>query len=71
MESILNFYVNLLLKLVLSQSILITVFTSEYSVCEVASLVVNISLQVFLEVLHYSLQHGWRNCCHFVLDVLF
>jgi hypothetical protein len=23
------------------------------------------------EVLHHSLQHGGRNCCHFFLDVLF
>jgi hypothetical protein len=32
---------------------------------------VNTFLQAFLEVLHYSLQHGGRNCCHFVPDVLF
>jgi hypothetical protein len=24
-----------------------------------------------MEVLHHSLQHGGRNCCHFVPDVLF
>jgi hypothetical protein len=28
-------------------------------------------LQAFLEVLHHSLQHVGRNCCHFVPDVLF
>ena len=27
--------------------------------------------QAFLEVLHHSLQHVGRNCCHFVPDVLF
>jgi len=37
----------------------------------VASLVVNTFLQAFLEVLHHSLQHGGRNCCHFFSDVLF
>jgi hypothetical protein len=34
-------------------------------------LVVNTFLQAFLEVLHHSLQHGGRNCCHFFPDVLF
>jgi hypothetical protein len=33
----------------------------------VASFVVNTVLQAFLEVLHRSLQHGGKNCCHFVL----
>jgi len=37
----------------------------------VASLVVNTSPQAFLEVLHHSLQHVGRNCCHFFPDVLF
>jgi len=37
----------------------------------VASLVVNTFPQVFLEVLHHSLQHVGRNCCHFFPDVLF
>jgi hypothetical protein len=37
---------------------------------KVASLV-NTFPQAFLEVLHHSLQHGGRNCCHFVPDVLF
>jgi hypothetical protein len=32
---------------------------------------VNTFLQVFLKVLHHSLQHGGRYCCHFVPDVLF
>ena len=32
---------------------------------------VNIFPQAFLEVLHDSLQHGGRNCCHFVPDVMF
>jgi hypothetical protein len=32
---------------------------------------VNTFPQAFLEVLHHSLQHGGRNCCHFVHDVLF
>jgi hypothetical protein len=27
--------------------------------------------QAFLEVLHHSLQHVERNCCHFFPDVLF
>ena len=27
--------------------------------------------QAFLKVLHHSLQHGGRNCCHFCPDVLF
>jgi hypothetical protein len=36
----------------------------------VASLV-NTFPQAFLEVLHHSLQHGGRNCCHFIPDVLF
>ena len=36
-----------------------------------ASLVVNTFSQAFLEVLHHSLQHVGRNCCHFFLDVLF
>jgi hypothetical protein len=36
----------------------------------VASLV-NTFPQAFLEVLHHSLLHGGRNCCHFVPDVLF
>jgi hypothetical protein len=36
----------------------------------VASLV-NTFLQAFLEVLHHSLQHVGRNCCHFFPDVLF
>jgi hypothetical protein len=37
----------------------------------VASLVVNTFSQAFLEVLHHSVQHGGRNCCHFFPDVLF
>ena len=36
-----------------------------------ASLVVNTFPQAFLEVLHHSLQHVGRNCCHFFPDVLF
>jgi len=36
----------------------------------VASLVVNTFPQSFLEVLHHSLQHVGRNCCHFFPDVL-
>ena len=36
-----------------------------------ASLVINTFPQAFLEVLHHSLQHGVRNCCHFFSDVLF
>ena len=36
-----------------------------------ASLIVNSFPQAFLEVLHHSLQHGGRNCCHFVPGVLF
>jgi len=36
----------------------------------VASLI-NTLPQAFLEVLHHSLQHGGRNCCHFVPDGLF
>jgi len=37
----------------------------------VASLVVNTFTQVFLEVLHHSLQHVRRNCCHFFPNLLF
>jgi len=37
----------------------------------VVSLVVNTFPQEFLEVLHYSLQHVGRNCCHFFPDFLF
>jgi hypothetical protein len=37
----------------------------------VASLVVNTFPQAFLEVLHHSLQHVGKNCCHFFPDVLF
>jgi hypothetical protein len=36
----------------------------------VASLV-NTFTQALLEVLHHSLQHVGRNCCHFFPDVLF
>ena len=32
---------------------------------------VNTFPQAFLEVLHHSLQHVGRNCCHFFRDVLF
>jgi len=32
---------------------------------------VNTIPQAFLEVLHHSLQHVGRNCCHFFPDVLF
>jgi hypothetical protein len=32
---------------------------------------VNTLPQAFLEVLHHSLQHGGRNCCHFFPEVLF
>jgi len=37
----------------------------------VAPLVVNTFPQAFLEVLHHSLQHVGRNCCHFFPVVLF
>jgi len=37
----------------------------------VASLVVNTFPQAFLQVLHHSLQHVGRNCCHFFPDDLF
>jgi hypothetical protein len=33
--------------------------------------IVNTFPQAFLEVLHHSLQHGGRNCCHFFPEVLF
>ena len=36
-----------------------------------ASLVVNTFPHAFLEVLHHSLQHVGRNCCHFFPEVLF
>jgi len=36
----------------------------------VSSLVVHTFPQAFLEVLHHSLQHVGRNCCHFFPDVL-
>ena len=36
-----------------------------------ASLVVNTFPQAFLEILHHSLQHVGRNCCHFFTEVLF
>jgi hypothetical protein len=61
---------NLLLKLSLSQSILIQYSLPEYSICKVASLVSTFP-RAFLEVLHHSLQHGGRNCCHSIPDVLF
>jgi len=32
---------------------------------------INTFPQAFLEAPHHSLQHGGRNCCHFVPDVLF
>ena len=35
-----------------------------------ASLVVNTFPKAFLDVLHHSLQHVGRNCCHFFPDVL-
>jgi hypothetical protein len=70
MKSILSFYTNLLLKLPLTQSILITHSLPKNSVCEVAS-IVNIFPQAFLEVLRHSLQHVGRNCCYFFPDVLF
>jgi hypothetical protein len=68
MKIILSFYTYLLLKLSLTQSILITTFTSWY-VYEVAS-IINTFPQAFLEVLRHSLQHVGRNCCHFFPDVL-
>jgi hypothetical protein len=37
----------------------------------VVSFVGNTFAQAFLEVLHHSLQHGGRNCCHFFPDILF
>ena len=70
MKSILSFYMNLLLKLSLPQSISLQYSLPEYSVCEVASLV-NTFPQAFLEVLHHSLQHAGRNYWHFFPDVLF
>jgi len=36
----------------------------------VASLVVNTFPQALLEVLHHSLQHVKKNCCHFLPDIL-
>jgi len=36
-----------------------------------ASLIVNKFPEAFLEILHHSLQHVGRNCCHFFPDVLF
>ena len=70
MKSILSFQANLLLKLSLTQSILLQHSLPKYSVCGVASLV-NTFPQVFLEVLLHSLQHVGRNCCHFFPNVLF
>ena len=70
MKSIPSFYINLLLKLSLSQSILIRIFTS-WIQCLWGGVLVNTFPQAFLEVLHHSLQHGGRNCCHFFPDVLF
>jgi hypothetical protein len=70
MKSIPSFYADLLLKLSLTQSILLQHSLPKYSVCGVASLV-NTFTQAFLEVLLHSLQHVGRNCCHFFPDVLF
>jgi len=70
MKSILSFYANLLLKLSLSQSILITTFTS-WIWCLWGGVLINTFPQAFLEVLCHSLQHGGRNCCHFFPEVLF
>jgi hypothetical protein len=70
MKSILSFYANLLLKLSLSQSILITTFTSCIQ-CLWGGVPVNTFPQAFLEVLHHSLQHVGRNYRHFFPDVLF
>ena len=72
MKSILSFYVNSLLKLSLSQSI----FNYNIHFLNVVSvrwrpLLSTHSPQAFLEVLHHSLQHVGRNCCHFFPDVLF
>jgi len=61
---------NLLLKLSLSQSILITIFTSSIK-CLWGGVLVITFPQAFLEVLHHSLHHVGRNCCHFFPDVLF
>jgi len=68
----LSFYANSWLKLSLSQSILITTFTSWIQClwggvpcCQ------HIPPQKFLEVLHHSLLHVGRNCCHLFPDVLF
>jgi hypothetical protein len=71
MKIILHFTQFFLLKLSLTQSILITTFMPEYSVCEVASLVVNTFPQAFLEVLRHSLQDVGRNCCNFFPGILF
>jgi len=70
MNSILSFYTNFLLKLSLSQSILITTLTS-WIQCLWGGILVSTFPQAFLEVLHHSMQHVGRNCCHFFPDVLF
>ena len=71
MESILPFYVNFLQKFSLSQSILITIFSSRIlclwgGVPSCQRTPASVS-----GILHHSLQHAGRNCCHFVRGFLF
>ena len=68
MKNILSFYANLLLKLSLTQSILITTFTS-WIRCLWGDFPCQHIPQAFL--LLHSLQHVGRNCCHVFPDVLF
>lgn len=37
---------------------------------EVVSIFVNTFLQSLVEIMHHSLQNDWRNCCHFIPNVL-
>jgi hypothetical protein len=70
MKIILSFYANLLLKLSLTQSILITTFTSWIQCLRGGIPCQHIPPGVSGSLL-YLLQHVGRNCCHFFPDVLF
>jgi hypothetical protein len=55
---------NLLLKIFVSVSILITIFSS-WIQCIWGGVTCKIFAASFLAVLHHKFQHGGRNCCHF------
>jgi hypothetical protein len=66
-----NFHTAVLCEFIAKFNFISKPFNYNIHFLEVVSIVVNTFLQSLVEILHHSLQNDWRNCCHFIPNVLF